>query len=91
MWNIFSIFSTHTEDAVLDTPVKYFEVGYGVSIMASEYPNVELHYGNRVGTVESIELSPYYSEAQQGIERAYVVGSNFTDYCLLTDLMHHVA
>lgn len=86
--NLFTlIFGTHTD--ILDMPVEYVEVGYGVSVMRDEY-GTEYEYSQRVGTIESIGLSPYYSEAQQGIERAYIVGSNFTEYVKLEDLMHHI-
>lgn len=84
-FNIISfIFGTHTD--TLDMPVDFFEVGYTVSVMASEYPDTALKYGERVGVIESIGPSPYYGEA--GVERAYVVGDGFTDYVLLTDLLH---
>lgn len=82
------IFGTHTD--ILDIPEDFFEVGYGVSVLRDEYGN-EYQYGERVGTIESIGLSPYWTEAQAGIERAYIVGTGFTEYVLLEDLMHHVA
>lgn len=83
--NIFKrVFRIHTD--TLDMPVDFFEVGYVVSVMKSEYPNTVLKYGDRVGVIESIGPSPYYGEA--GVERAYVVGSDFTEYALLSDLLH---
>lgn len=35
-----------------------------------------------IGIVKFIDISPYWCEEKQGVERAYVVYADCTDYCL---------
>lgn len=46
-----------------------------------------LLYGQQVGTIEQIGLSPFYPECNEGVQRAYVVGEGWTDYILVEDLL----
>lgn len=45
-----------------------------------------LCYGQQVGIIQSIGLSPFYPECNEGVQRAFVVGAGWTDYILVEDL-----
>lgn len=36
----------------------------------------------RAGLVDSVDLSPYWVEEQDGVQRAYIVGDGWTDWVL---------
>lgn len=45
-----------------------------------------LCYGQQLGVIERIGLSPYYPECNEGVQRAYVIGQGWSDYILVEEL-----
>jgi hypothetical protein len=46
-----------------------------------------MFYGQQVGTIQRIGLSPFYPECNEGVQRAYVIGEGWTDYILVEELV----
>lgn len=53
----------------------------GLSVMVNT-----LCYGQQVGTIKSIGLSPFYPECNEGVQRAYIEGDGWSDYQLIEEL-----
>lgn len=74
-------FSTEPEPASILIDDGYPTIGPGVRVVVDT-----VCYGQQVGTIDRITLSPYYPECNEGVQRAYVIGDGWSDYILVDDL-----
>lgn len=74
--------STKLESASIIVDDGMPTIGPGLTVVVDT-----LFYGQQIGMIERIGLSPFYPECNEGVQRAYVVGQGWTDYILLEDLL----
>jgi hypothetical protein len=74
--------STKLESASIIVDDGMPTIGPGLTVVVDT-----LFYGQQIGTIERIGLSPYFPECNEGVQRVYVVGQGWTDYILLEELL----
>lgn len=64
-------------------------IGKGTHILVNvpHYGATETTYTARVGKIQFIGLSPFYPECNEGVQRAYVIAGDYTDYILVDELV----